>query len=413
MVHVAKEMQREGFNIPLLIGGATTSKVHTAVKIEQHYTNAQTVHVLDASRSVPVVGSLLGESKGHFVDDVKREYEKLREHHARHKSAKQFVSLEEARANKFPIEWKKEEIKQPGFTGIKTFTDIDLAEIVPYIDWTPFFQTWELAGRFPKILDDKVVGPEAKKLYADAQKMLDKIVKEKWIGANAVIGIFPANAVNEDIEIYTDENRDEVKTISHHLRQQAKKAAGAYNMCLADFIAPKETGLKDHIGGFVVTAGIGIEKWIEKFEKDHDDYSSILLKALADRFAEALAEYMHEKLRKEHWGYAPDERYSNDELIEEKYLGIRPAPGYPACPDHTEKPTLFALLDATAQTGVKLTESLAMYPAASVSGWYFAHPQARYFGLGQIQKDQVEDLAKRKSQTEQVVERWLSPVLAY
>lgn len=413
MVHVAKEMQREGFDIPLLIGGATTSKVHTAVKIEQHYSNAQTVHVLDASRSVPVVGSLLGESKNVFVEDIKREYEKLRDHHAKHKGAKQFVSLEEARANKFPIEWKKEDVKKPNFTGVKTFDDINLAEIVPYIDWTPFFQTWELAGRFPKILEDKVVGLEAKKLYVDAQNMLQKIVSEKWIGANAVVGIFPANAINEDIEIYADESRTEIIAVSHHLRQQAKKTAGAYNMCLSDFIAPKETGLPDHIGCFVVTAGTGIEKWIERFEKDHDDYSSILLKALADRLAEALAEYMHEKLRKELWGYAASESLSNDELIDEKYLGIRPAPGYPACPDHTEKPTLFALLDATSRTGVKLTESLAMYPAASVSGWYFAHPQAKYFGLGQIQKDQVEDLARRKSQTEQTVERWLSPVLAY
>jgi 5-methyltetrahydrofolate--homocysteine methyltransferase len=413
MVHVAKEMQRENFNVPLLIGGATTSKVHTAVKIEQNYNNGNTIHVLDASRSVPVVGSLLGDNKKDFVESIQQEYEKLREHHQKHRSAKNYLSIKEARENKFPIEWKSEDIKQPKFTGIKTFEAIDLATLVPYIDWTPFFQTWELAGRFPKILEDEVVGKEATKLYNDAQAMLKKIVDEKWIGAKAVIGIFPANSNGDDIEIYTDEKRNTVKAINHNLRQQTQKTQGAHNMCLSDFIAPKETGLKDHLGGFVVTAGIGIEKHLERFEKEHDDYSSILLKALADRLAEALAEYMHSEVRKNYWAYSPDEKLSNDELISEKYDGIRPAPGYPACPDHTEKITLFNLLDAEKNTEVHLTESLAMYPAASVSGWYFAHPQAKYFGLGQIQKDQVDDLAIRKAKHQQEVEKWLSSVLAY
>jgi 5-methyltetrahydrofolate--homocysteine methyltransferase len=337
----------------------------------------------------------------------------MREHHLKHRGAKQFSSLVEARNNKFPIEWKEEDIKQPKNSGIKKFENFDLGLLRNYIDWTPFFQTWELAGRYPNILEDKLVGEEAKKLFADAQEMLDKLIGEKWISANAVIGIFPANAIGDDIEIYTDETRLEVLAVNHNLRQQTKKAAGAFNMCLSDFVAPKETGLKDHMGAFVVTTGIGMEKWIEKFEKDHDDYSSILLKALCDRLAEALAEYMHEYTRKEFWAYNSNEKLSKEDLIKEEYIGIRPAPGYPACPDHTEKITLFRLLDGEKNTGVTLTESLAMYPTASVSGWYFAHPQAKYFGLGQIQKDQVEDLAKRKENTEKEVERWLGSVLAY
>ncbi|MFZ5551670.1 MAG: methionine synthase [Bacteroidota bacterium] len=413
MVYVAKEMEREGFDIPLLIGGATTSKVHTAVKIEPNYKKGQAVYVLDASRSVPVVGNLLNQNKTEFEKEIKAEYEKIREHHAAHKGAKNYISLEEARKNRFPIEWKKEDIKQPNFTGVKTFQNLQISKFQNYIDWTPFFQTWELAGRFPNILEDKTVGTEATKLYNDAQAMLKKIVDEKWISANAVVGIFPANSTGDDIEIYSDESRSEIIAINHNLRQQTKKTEGAFNMCLSDFIAPKETKLNDHIGAFVVTAGIGMEKWIERFEKDHDDYSSILLKALADRLAEALAEYMHEYVRKELWGYASDEKLSNDELIKESYNGIRPAPGYPACPDHTEKITLFNLLDAEKNSGVNLTESLAMYPAAAVSGWYFAHPQSKYFGLGQIQKDQVEDLAKRKAADFEKTERWLSSVLAY
>lgn len=413
MVYVAKEMQREGLQIPLLIGGATTSKVHTAVKIEEHYKNDQTVHVLDASRSVPVVGSLLGQSKSAFIHEIKQEYSKLREHHSRHKSAKNYLTIKEARENKFKINWDNTQVYKPNSTGVKHFENIDLAKLVEYIDWTPFFQTWELAGRFPKILKDEVVGKEASKLFEDAQKMLHQIVNEKWISANATIGLFPANSVGDDIEIYANENREEVLAVNHNLRQQTAKTAGAPNMCLADFVAPKETKIEDYIGAFVVTAGIGIEKWIEKFEKEHDDYSSIMLKALADRLAEALAEFMHKEIRTKHWGYAKTERYTNDELIDENYQGIRPAPGYPACPDHTEKKTIFSLLDAEKSTGVSLTESLAMYPAASVSGWYFAHQEAKYFGLGQIQQDQVEDVARRKQKTQQEVEKWLSPVLAY
>jgi len=413
MVNVAKEMERQGFKIPLLIGGATTSKVHTAVKIEPNYKGGQAVYVLDASRSVPVVGSLLNQNKIEFEKEIKAEYEKLREHHASHKSAKNYISLGEARKNKFPIEWDEKDIAQPKFTGVQTFQNLEISKLVDYIDWTPFFQTWELAGRYPKIFEDKLIGAEAKQLFEDAQVMLKKIVKENWLGVNAVVGIFPANSAIDDVEIYKDENRKEIIAINHNLRQQTKKTEGAFNMCLSDFVAPKETKLQDHIGAFVVTAGIGMEKWIEKFEKDHDDYSSILLKALADRLAEATAEYMHEYVRKELWSYATDEKLSNDDLIKEEYNGIRPAPGYPACPDHTEKITLFSLLNAEENTGVKLTESLAMYPAASVSGWYFAHPQSKYFGLGQIQKDQVEDISKRKAADFEKTERWLSSVLAY
>jgi len=412
MVYVAKELQREGFTIPLLIGGATTSRVHTAVKIEQNYTNAQTVHVLDASRSVPVVGSLIGDHKEKFISEIKADYEKLRDHHSKNRGAKQFSSLEESRKNKFSIEWKEEDIKQPKNLGVKKIENFDLGTLRKYIDWTPFFQTWELAGRYPNILEDDIVGDEAKKLFVDAQAMLDKIISEKWISANAVIGVFPANSIGDDIEIYADESRKEVLAINHNLRQQTKKAEGGFNMCLSDFVAPKETKLKDHMGAFVVTTGIGMEKWIEQFEKDHDDYSSILLKALCDRLAEAFAECMHEYVRTDYWGYS-NEKLSNEDLISEKYIGIRPAPGYPACPDHTEKITLFELVNGTQNTGVTLTESLAMYPTASVSGWYFAHPQAKYFGLGQIQKDQVEDLAKRKENTEKEVEKWLGSVLAY
>ncbi len=413
MVYVAKEMQRQGFTIPLLIGGATTSKVHTAVKVEQHYTNGQAIHVLDASRSVPVVGSLLNEKKTAFVENIKKEYEKLREHHLKHRGAKNYLSIEDSRKNKFPIEWNAKDIHKPVFTGVKSYTNFDISKLINFIDWTPFFQTWELAGRYPRILNDEVVGVEATKLFNDAQAMLTKIVNEKWISANATIGIFPANSHGDDVEIYTDETRTAILNVNHNLRQQTAKTAGAHNICLSDFIAPKETQLPDHIGAFVVTAGIGIEKWTTKFEKDHDDYSSIMIKALADRLAEALAEYMHKEVRTNVWGYSTNESLTNDDLIQEKYEGIRPAPGYPACPDHTEKRTIFSLLNGTKNSGVELTESLAMMPAASVSGWYFAHKDSKYFGLGQIQKDQVDDLAKRKEQTQEEIEKWLSPVLAY
>ncbi|MBI1289410.1 MAG: DUF559 domain-containing protein [Flavobacteriales bacterium] len=413
MVHLAKEMEHDGFDIPLLIGGATTSRVHTAVKIDPQYKKGQTVHVLDASRSVTVVESLLGQKKQGFVENIQAEYDQLREMHAKKRGQKEFISLEEARANKFEIDWKPEDLARPKKLGITEFKEFPLNELVDYIDWTPFFQTWELAGRYPKILEDEVVGTEATKLFADAQSMLQKIVSEKWITASGVVGLWPANAVGDDLELYTDESRSEVLSTVHSLRQQSKKAAGVANLALADFIAPKETGLQDYMGGFTVTAGLGIEKKLEEFAADHDDYSSIMLKALADRLAEAFAEKLHEIVRKDVWGYEPEESLSNEELIREKYRGIRPAPGYPACPDHTEKPELFRLLNATEITGVSLTESLAMMPAASVSGWYFGHPESKYFGLGKIEKDQVEDYASRKGMEVKEAERWLSSSLNY
>jgi 5-methyltetrahydrofolate--homocysteine methyltransferase len=411
MEHVAKEMERANLNIPLLIGGATTSKVHTAVKIEKHYTKGQTVHVLDASRSVTVVESLLGYKKDQFVEDLKLEYQKLREHHEKHRGAKQLISLEEAQANKLQIEFEQNDITTPNFLGVREFKNIPLENLVPFIDWTPFFQTWELHGRFPKILEDEIVGAEAKKLYQDALDMLNKMVSEKWIEARAVIGLFPANSAGDDIEIYSDETRKQVIGIQHTLRQQTKKVSGQPNLALADFIAPKESGIKDYIGGFVVTTGIGLETHVERFEKDHDDYNSIMVKALADRLAEALAEYMHREIRINHWGYASSENLSNDELIKESYRGIRPAPGYPACPDHLEKIGLFNLLNATELTGVSLTETLAMLPAASVSGWYFGHPQAKYFGLGKINEDQLENVARRKKMNMLELKKWYSSFL--
>jgi 5-methyltetrahydrofolate--homocysteine methyltransferase len=407
MVHVAKEMERVNLGIPLLIGGATTSKVHTAVKIEENYTHGQTVHVLDASRSVTVVEQLLGSKKETFVSEVRADYARMREHHRKHRGAKQLLSLEEARQNRLQPEFSERTISRPATSGLTTFDDFPLEELVPYIDWTPFFQTWELHGKYPNILSDDVVGAEATSLYKDARQMLDTIVAEKWLKARAVTGIFPANSVGDDIEIYTDETRATVLNVQHTLRQQTKKAAGQPNLALSDFIAPKESGIIDHIGGFVVTTGEGIDAHIERFEAQHDDYSSIMLKALADRLAEAFAEYMHEHVRKSLWGYASREELTNEELIGEQYRGIRPAPGYPACPDHTEKPGLFTLLNATALTGVMLTETLAMWPAASVSGWYFAHPDAKYFGLGKITREQTDDLAKRKGVSAEETARWL------
>ena len=413
MVHVAKEMERAGLKIPLMIGGATTSRVHTAVKIEEHLKGAQTVHVLDASRSVTVVDSLLNPSrKGPYIKNIQEEYEKIRVNHAKKRGQKAFLKIGDARKNKIQIDWTSTAIVKPKQLGIQLLKDFDLSKLTRFIDWTPFFQTWELHGRFPKILEDKVVGVEASRLYADALAMLNKIVTEKWLTANAVFGLFPANSVNDDdIEIYTDESREEIVAISNQMRQQLKKAAGAPNNCLADFIAPKETKIEDHIGAFVVTTGLNIEKKITAFELDHDDYNSILLKALADRLAEAFTEYLHQHVRQEAWGYSLKEELTNEELIKEKYKGIRPAPGYPACPDHTEKETIFEILDATKNTGVELTESLAMTPTASVSGWFFGNEQAKYFGIGKIEKDQVESLANRKAKDYAVMEKWLSPNL--
>ena len=408
MVHVAKEMELAGMNIPLLIGGATTSKVHTAVKIDQHYTKGQTIHVLDASRSVTVVSDLLGDKKPKFVEDIQAEYEKVRVNYAKKKGFKKFLSIEDARANKYPIDWKKEDIAVPKLVGTKTLQNYDLNELREYIDWTPFFHTWELRGKYPAIFEHPEMGTETKKLFKDANSMLDQIIAEKWITANAVVGIWPANSVNDDdIEIYADDSRTEVLYTQYGLRQQIKKSNKANNVCVADFIAPKESGIKDYIGGFVVTTGQGIEKQLAVFEADHDDYHSILLKALADRLAEAFAERLHERVRTEFWGYEA-KRLSKDELIQEKYRGIRPAPGYPANPDHTEKPGLFDILNATEITGVTLTESMAMYPTASVSGWYFAHPQSHYFGVGKIKEDQVERLARAKGITLERMKQWLS-----
>ncbi len=392
MVTVAKEMEERGLSIPLLIGGATTSKVHTAVKIDQHYSKGQTIHVLDASRAVTVVEQLLGQKKDQYILNLQEEYEKMRVHHANHYQNKKLISLQEARSNSAKLNF--DNVFKPKNLGITTFSDFDLKLLVPYIDWTPFFRTWELHGKYPEILSDEVVGTQAQSLFNDAQNMLQQIIEEKWLGSKAVVGIFPANAIGDDIEIYDLDGG--LAYIQRTLRQQTKKASGQNNYALADFIAPKEKGIQDYIGGFAVTTGHGIEDKLKQFEEDHDDYSSILLKSLADRLAEAFAEYMHEYVRKEIWAYAASESLENDELIAEKYQGIRPAPGYPACPDHLEKIGLFELLKVELNTGISLTENLAMLPVSSVSGWYFAHPQAKYFGLGKISKEQVEDVIMRR-----------------
>ncbi len=408
MVHMAKEMERQGFEIPLMIGGATTSRAHTAVKIEQHYKNP-TVYVADASRSVGVVSSLLSdELRPDFVSKLREEYEQVRETHKGRKAKAKQHSLEAARKNKFTGEHKP---VKPSFLGAKVIDSLSLDVLVPYIDWTPFFHTWELSGKYPAILTDKVVGTEAVKLFDDAKAMLTKIVDEKWLIARAVYGFFPANSVDDDILLYKDESRTEVLETLHHLRQQNIKAPGRANFCLSDFVASKASGKADYIGGFAVTTGIGIEEKVEQFEKDHDDYNSIMLKALADRLAEAFAEYLHEQVRKDHWGYAGDESFENNELIKEDYHGIRPAPGYPACPDHTEKAKLFELFNVTASTSIELTESYAMYPTAAVSGWYFGHPESQYFNVGKITQEQLESYADRKEMAIDVAERWLSPHL--
>ncbi len=411
MAHVAREMEREGFRVPLLIGGATTSRVHTAVKIAPCY-SGPVVYVPDASRSVGVAQSLISaETRAKFAAEVRADYERIRAQHAA-KKGEALVTLAEARANATPIDWSGYVPPRPKVLGRTAFRDYDLAELVRYIDWTPFFQTWDLAGSYPKILDDPVVGATARNLLADAQAMLERIVREKWLTANGVIVLAPANSVGDDIEIYTDESRTEVAMVFHNLRQQTKKAADRANRCLADFIAPKASGLEDYIGAFAVTAGIGCEERVKALEAAHDDYGAIMLKALADRLAEAFAERLHERVRKEFWGYAADESLSHDALIAERYRGIRPAPGYPACPDHTEKGPLFELLDAPA-VGITLTESYAMWPPASVSGFYFSHPEARYFSVGKIDRDQAEDYARRKRTDLARTERWLAPALAY
>jgi 5-methyltetrahydrofolate--homocysteine methyltransferase len=451
MVHVAKEMQRQGFTIPLMIGGATTSRVHTAVKIEPNYPNGATVYVTDASRAVGVCSNLLSDTlRDEYISGIKADYAVAREQHEGKKSKAVYVTLAEARAHGLKTNWAKQipptpllqrgvdaastskettesastfekgglrgiyVPPKPHLMGVHKFEAYPLDKIAEYIDWSPFFQAWELAGRYPKILQDEVMGSEARKLFADAQAMLKKIIKEKWLTANAVFGLFPANTVNgDDIEIYTNESRKKVAITWHNLRQQTKKPDNIPNYCLADFIAPKETGVADYIGAFAVTTGIGIDARIAEFEKHHDDYSEILLKSLADRLAEAFAELLHARVRREFWGYAADEALDNDAMIAEKYRGIRPAPGYPACPEHSEKEPLFELLQAPLNAGITLTESYAMLPTAAVSGFYFSHPQTQYFATGKVGRDQVEDYARRKGWSLAEAERWLAPVLSY
>jgi 5-methyltetrahydrofolate--homocysteine methyltransferase len=415
MVYVASEMEREGFRIPLLIGGATTSKMHTAVKIAPGYGQA-TIYVPDASRAVSVAGTLLSpQNRESYMQEVRGDYNRLREAHGRQSHAKRRQPLAQARANKIAVDWAAYKPGRPRKLGLMVFDDYDLAELVRTIDWTPFFQTWELAGQYPAILTDAAVGSAAQSLFNDAQAMLQRLVGEKWLTARAVIGFWPANSVGDDIEIYADEARTKVSAVIHTLRQQmVREGAGARaNAALADYIAPKDSGIADFIGGFAVTAGIGLEERATAFQAQHNDYDSILVKALADRLAESFAERLHERVRREFWGYAPDEKLDNVALIAERYRGIRPAPGYPACPDHTEKATLWRLLDPEQNAGIVLTENFAMWPAASVSGFYFAHPQAEYFGVGKIERDQVEDYARRKGASVAETERWLAPNLNY
>jgi 5-methyltetrahydrofolate--homocysteine methyltransferase len=412
MVHNAREMTREGFSIPLLIGGATTSKAHTAVKIAPGYTSP-VVHVLDASLAVNVVRKLMSPNdKIAFVQDVQEKQQKTREAHASKTTAKKLVSLEEARRRRFDIDWERTSIAKPSFLGIKVLKDVSLETLVPVIDWSPFFHAWELRGKYPKIFEDSVVGPKAKELFDDAQKLLQEIIDRKLLTAKGVYGLFPANSQGDDIIIYANERRSEAVSVFHTLRQQIEKPQGDFQYALADFVAPQSSGKADYIGGFAVTAGIGIEALCHRFEQDHDDYHSIMAKALADRLAEAFAEWLHREVRRE-WDFGQNEQLSNQELIQEKYRGIRPAPGYPACPDHTEKQQLFEWLQVEKTIGIQLTESYAMYPAASVSGFYFAHPQAKYFSVGKLKQDQIQDYAKRKGMDVSVVERWLSPNLSY
>ena len=439
MVYVAKEMERLGFKVPLLIGGATTSRIHTAVKIDPHY-SGPVIHVLDASRSVPVAGRLLQSelTSQEIFNEIKTEYAELRTAHAARQQEKNYLSIDQARAKSSGIDWTGFKAKQPSFLGVKYFEDYSLEEIAKYIDWTPFFSTWQLSGKYPRIFDNEVVGTEARKLFNDAQALLKEIIADKSLQAKAALGFFPANSLGDDIILhdyvekaleaacekhgshkqvsYDIQHKDESSDKSqwlHHLRQQGQKASALPNRCLSDFVAPLNSGETDYVGAFAVTTGLGIEALLDKYEKEHDDYNSIMVKALADRLAEAFAELLHERVRKEFWGYASEEHLSNEELISEKYDGIRPAPGYPACPDHTEKKRLFELLDAEKQIGIQLTESYAMYPASAVSGFYFSHPESTYFGLGKIAKDQVTDYAKRKGMSLDDIEKWLSPVLNY
>jgi len=414
MCHVAAEMEREGFDLPLLIGGATTSRVHTAVKISPNYHKSQAIYVTDASRAVGVVSSLMSpEERPRAIAKVREDYARMAESYARGQAEKVRTAIAEARANRLNLDWAGHTPPKPTFLGTRAFKAYDLAELSRYIDWTPFFHAWELKGTFPRILEDDKYGEAARNLYEDAGAMLKQLIEEKWLTANGVVGFWPANRIGDDIEIYTDELRTKRLAVLHTLRQQMARDGSRANLALADFVAPKETGIADYVGGFTVTAGVGEEDVALRFEHANDDYSKIMIKALADRLAEAFAEALHEKVRRELWAYAPDEKLSNEQLIAEDYAGIRPAPGYPAQPDHTEKRTLFALLDAEKAVGVKLTESYAMWPAAAVSGLYFSHPESRYFGVGKIGRDQVADYAGRKGWSIEEAERWLGPILNY
>jgi 5-methyltetrahydrofolate--homocysteine methyltransferase len=414
MAHVAQELEYAGLDIPILIGGATTSRAHTATMIEPQY-SGPTVHVVDASQSVGVVRSLLTpQVRDGFVKDVRREYDKLRISRMARMSSKATIPLTAARENAVRIEWDGYAPPRPERLGVEVFDDYPIRELIDYIDWGPLLKAWGMKGRFPGNLDDPTTGDIARKLYEDAQALVDRIAGEKLLTAKGTFGLFPANSVGgDDVEIYADGDRKSVLAVAHHLRQQIAKPKGRPNWCLADFIAPKPTGIHDYVGAFAVTAGIGIEELCAEFEADMDDYMSVLSKALADRLAEAFAERLHERIRKEYWGFAAEETFTNEELIREEYLGIRPAPGYPACPDHSEKIMLFDLLGATSSIGISLTESCAMYPASSVSGWYFSHPKSKYFGLGRIARDQIEDYALRKDMDIAEAERWLAPNLAY
>ncbi len=413
MIHVAREMKKRKMDLPLLIGGATTSRLHTAVKIDPEY-DGSIIHVLDASRAVSIAGDVISEKRRNGVRlEVKKEYEELRKQHENRQSRKELLTYEEAKANKIDIDWTEYEPPRPSFLGTRVFDDYPISELRNYIDWSPFFRTWMLTGKYPDILEDEEVGTQAQSLFDDAQALIDRIVKENLLQAKAVIGFYPANSHADNVQLFEDEKRSNQITEFHFLRQQSKKRSGQPNSCLADFIAPQEAGITDYIGFFAVTAGLGIEAIIEEYEKVNDDYNVILVKAVADRLAEAFAERMHERVRKEFWGYSDEENFSNEQLIAEAYSGIRPAPGYPACPDHTEKRILFDLLQVEKNTQIELTESFAMYPASSVSGIYFSHPQSEYFRVGNIGEDQVIDYAQRKSSTKEEVEKWLSPILDY
>ena len=413
MVHVAKEMKRQDFQLPLLIGGATTSKAHTAVKIDPGYENP-VVYVPNASRSVSVVSSLLSdELRPAFMERVAKEYDTVRERHKNKGPRTATVTLEHARNNATPVNFNDYLPPKPNKLGITVLNDIDLTEVRKYIDWTPFFMTWQLSGKYPKILQHELIGEEATKLFADANEMIDTVIADKSLQAKAVFGLFSAARVGDDVEVYGDDSHSEIKALLCQLRQQGQKPEGQYNRCLSDFIAPKESGLLDYIGAFAVSAGFGCDELVAKYDAEHDTYNSILLKAVADRLAEATAEYLHERVRVDYWGYAKNEALNNEDLIREQYQGIRPAPGYPACPEHTEKATLWGLLDVENSIGMELTSSYAMWPGAAVSGWYFSHPESKYFAVAKIAKDQVEDYAKRKNMSIEQAERWLSPNLSY